>query len=131
MAVISINYNDGTGEGYDGVEIYTDDSVKIPFNTGDFVKDWYDCMRYILTGQLTVSFALIFSSSVHHFISDTDDKYKSVYLSPTDEKKEIWEITDNYSEDGFEFFVESDWNGTWKELKEKYDDKDKGTEKTT
>ena len=126
MAVISINYDDGTDGGYVDVEIHTDDSVKIPFNTGDFVKDWFDCMKYVITGMLGDYYFLSHSSSVNHWIfDDTENKYKSMYLRLIDENNDTWELSEEYSHEkkGIEFFVESDWSGTWKELKEKYDDK--------
>ena len=103
MAVISVNYNEGSDLKYLETSIYLN-GESIDYDSGDFVKDWYDLMKFILCGGLEEEYHIVFSSSVDHFISDTG-LYDTLYLRSLDIKNTEWELTDEYDELGFQFFV--------------------------
>jgi len=51
MAVIGVNYNEAVEQGgleYKGVYLYYEGNRKTEFNSGDFVKDWFDCKRFAI-----------------------------------------------------------------------------------
>ena len=118
MAVVSIEYNDGNKKdlGYKSVDVsYNGGKLKKKFNSGDFVKDWYDCIKLILTkihGKEHISN----SSSVDHFIMD-GAKFDSAYLKVVKGKAELV-YDDKAHEEGIELFVVEDTKPTWEELKE-------------
>ena len=72
MAVIGIEYCDGNKSdnlGYEHVYLHTRDSKEYIFNSGDFVKDWYMCVKEYLNNYPN-EFHLAHSSSVDNFIMD-------------------------------------------------------------
>ena len=99
MAVTSINYNDG-GKPlvYKSVEeSYDYGKHKKVFNSGNFVKDWFDCNKFIIQELSDKEYGFANSSSVDHFIMDgapfesgylhiVDDKPVLKYVDKTDEK---------------------------------------------
>jgi len=116
MAVVSIEYNDGNKKdlGYRSVDIsYNGSKTKKSFNSGDFVKDWYDCTKLVVTkihGKEYISN----SSSVDHFIMD-GAKFDSAYLKEVKGKAELV-YDDNADGQGIEFFVVEGTKPTWEEL---------------
>lgn len=131
MAVIGINYNEGGNPlDYKSVYIHLRDKDKeLLFDTGDFVKDWYDALKAFIT---SIPESLAHSSTCDHFITDGAE-YDSAYLHMVEDKpvlkyldrsQEDW--IDNQMdvyENGVEFFVEPGTQPTWEEFKEKYDGK--------
>jgi len=116
MAVRTIEYNDVDISTYESVEIFDDNDQTHTFNTGNFVKDWFDSTKFVLTGGLGEYPMLAHSSSVDHFIMDGGSRlYDSAWLL-IDEKQA--ELTYDYTEDGYELFVLKGTKPTWKELKE-------------
>lgn len=123
MAVISINYNEANKKlNYQSVEVSLDNDSKF-FDSGDFVKDWFDAMKFLITEEIE---NVSFSSSVDHFIMD-DAPYDSAYLH--DENKE-WTLKYPDKSDknwifsnidkGIEFFAPKNTKPTWIELKNQY-----------
>jgi len=125
MAVIGINYNDGGNPlGYESVFISCTDGKEFIFDSGDFVKDWYDAIKKFIT---EVGESLSHSSTCNHFQGD-GGKFDSGYLHMIDDKpilkyldtsEENWSLTQkDVYEDGIEFFVPEGTEPTWGELKE-------------
>ncbi len=131
MGYISINYEDGTATGYESVELHYgrgENEVKRIFNSGNFLKDWYD-MRKVMITEVDGEGHYSHSSSVDHFIMD-GAPYESAYLHVIDGKAVLlyvdetqpdylWSQSHVY-ENGIEFFVEEGTKPTWEELKELY-----------
>lgn len=116
MAVRDIKYEEGTDTGYEYVEIsYGDNEVK-KFDSGDFVKDWFACMKFITFSDINEP--IMNSSSVDHFIMD-GAPYDSAYLVPQAGGSYL---SYEYIEDGLEFFIPKGTKPTWEELKTKCDD---------
>jgi hypothetical protein len=68
MALIKVIYNDGNKANlnYKSVEIIFE-KCKKTFDTGNFVKDWFDCVNFIVENRVK---HFSYSSSVDHFITD-------------------------------------------------------------
>lgn len=133
MAVIGINYlggnyyddNDNLIEDepkYESVYLHT---VKgeILFNSGNFVKDWFDAKKKYLQ-EFSENEPLSGSSTCYHFIMD-GAKFDSGYLhmdgeTPVlkyiDRTNEKWYLTN--IDEGWEMFVPEGTQPTWEELKE-------------
>jgi len=110
--IVRIIYTEGDQSTYKCVELnIVNDSSKMAFNTGDFVKDWFQCMKYI-TMEEEPDYMML-SSVVDHFITD-GDKYISAYLKSDHELHYEYD----FKEPGMEFFVPKDKEMTWVELKE-------------
>lgn len=117
MAVISIDYNDGNKKdlGYKGIDVsYNNLKSKKKFDSGNFVKDWYDCIKFCIT-KIQNSEPIIHSSSVNHFFMD-GAKYDSAYLVVTKEKTSLSYDSENHGEN-IELFVEENTTPTWEELR--------------
>jgi hypothetical protein len=122
MAVISINYNEGGSNlGYKSVDLSCGDSLfdKV-FNSGDFVRDWYNVWKWINTNEINEP--IMYSSSVDHFIGDSGDKWDSGYLHFVNDKpvlkypnREVdnWFLNPDF--DGLEVFVNRGERPTWEE----------------
>lgn len=135
MAFISINYDEGNKEnlGYEAVEISYGNNEKKIFNSGDFVKDWFDMRKLMILDLSKTEPYFTHSSSVDHFIMD-GAPYDSAYLHFTENsailkyinrKKENLDIDEMIAnseiyENGIEFFVEEGTTPTWEELKERF-----------
>lgn len=143
MAVISISYNDGNKKnlGYKSVNLSYDDlKKKKSFNSGDFVKDWYDCMKFNITNDITDKEPLMHSSSVNHFIMD-GAKFDSAYLHADKNQVELKYVDESdphylYTqrdiyEKGIEFFVKEGTKPTWDELRALCNDAKKDEQKAT
>lgn len=144
MAVIGINY-DGYTKDYDenGNEIQIDpsdprylkyESVYVHyqggeklFNSGSFIKDWFDAKGFYARGLMDKEPYLSASSTCDHFHMDGAN-FDSAYLHIINDKpilKYVDYSDPNYPftqrdiyENGWEFFVEPGTKPTWEELKE-------------
>jgi predicted glutamine amidotransferase len=132
MAYTTINYKE-FGENdlkYESVEIHYGqgkDEKKKFFNTGNFVKDWFDCNKFKVMELSETEWVFIHSSSVDHFIMD-GAPYDSAYLHMEGDKGVLKYVdrTDpmylfnqqDIYEGGTEFFVPEGTKPTWEELKE-------------
>ena len=143
MAVIGINYSgyshdyddddnrieldpsDPSYFKYESVRLHTQ-KEKFVFNSGNFVKDWYDAKKKYMEIMDEEPY-LSASSDVNHFQWD-GGKFDSAYLHIVDEKpvlKYVDRTEPNYLytqmdvyENGWEFFVPENTQPTWEELKE-------------
>lgn len=116
MAVRGINYDEGNPNDYESVYIHYGDREEKVFASGNFVKDWYDALKWYLHADLK-EHALCNSSSVDHFIMDGAD-FDSAYLVGKDGKGFL---EYEYSESP-ELFVVKGTEPTWEELKAICDD---------
>lgn len=115
MSFTTINYEEPNPETYKSVEVHSfNDAIKI-FDSGDFVKDWWDATKFILTELQDDPFHSC-SSSLNHFIMD-GAQFDSMYLDFEDGNPFL---TSEYI-DGVEFFVNKSETPTWEELKNQYD----------
>jgi hypothetical protein len=139
MAVIGINY-EGANHDYDD----NDERIETPgglkyksvyvhykgrekvFDTGNFIKDWFDANLFFSQELMDKEPYLSGSSTVDHFHMDGDE-FDSAYLHVIDGKpilKYVDTTDPNYLftqrdvyENGWEFFVETGTQPTWEELK--------------
>ena len=95
----------------------------IEFNSGDFVKDWFNSKKFFIL-NMGNDFHLSCSSTVNHFIMD-GAKFDSAYLhiengkpilKYPDKSKENWFLDPIF--DGMEIFVNEGTTPTWDELKD-------------
>lgn len=141
MAVVGINYS-GCGHDYDenggrvektpstleyhSVYLHTQ-TKKYVFDSGNFVKDWYDAKKQYTEIQEDEPF-LSGSSTCDHFFMDGAD-FDSAYLHLENDKgvlkyldkteDELWFLSQKeVYEEGWEFFVPKGTQPTWEELKE-------------
>lgn len=135
MAVIGITYDGGNrydDEGnlienpiqYESVYLYTS-KEQTEFNSGDFVKDWYNAHIKYFDEHKDEHFS--HSSSVNHFIMD-GAPYSSAYLHDVNDTyvlKYVDHSDPNYIftqrdifENGLELFVPENTQPTWEEYKE-------------
>ena len=127
MAVIGINYEDGDGSTYESVRIHYAGNKEKLFNTGNFVKDWYDMRKFMIQELMDSEQYFCHSSDVDHFCMD-GAPYDSAYLHTTDEGEPILKYIDHNDPDylfsqakiyeGLEFFVPEGTQPTFEELKE-------------
>jgi hypothetical protein len=115
------NYHDDDGNlvecsiDYKSVEVfYGEEEESKIFNSGNFVKDWFDAMKFKVLELRGKEYGFGCSSSVDHFIMD-GAPYDSAYLK--DKGNDEWYLDyDNY-ENGIELFVPEGTKPTWEELK--------------
>lgn len=119
MAVYSINYNEGnkTDLGYKSVQIRYANLTKIKiFESGNFIKDWFDLIKFIVLELSDSELHFSGSSSVDHFFMDGANKlYDVAYLFNYDEYSDL-----KYNiipEDELKFYVPKGTTPTWGELK--------------
>lgn len=122
MAVYGINYDEGNEQdlGYESVDISYDNlKKKKVFNSGNFVKDWYDLVKFMIMELGKTEPHFIGSSSTDHFFMD-GAKFDEAYLVDENVNGETKSVLkyDGYYEDGIEFFVPEGTQPTWAELKE-------------
>jgi hypothetical protein len=140
MAFISMKYDGGntydeiSGEVISNNFVYESVTLsakeeKFIFNSGNFVKDWFDAKKKYMNELQDTEPYLTASSDINHIQSDSGDKFDSGYLHIINDKpvllyvdteapnydwmKESWKY-----EKGWEFFVPSGTKPTWEELKE-------------
>lgn len=122
MAVVRINYLEPNPDSYESVKISLYSGEEIIFDSGDFVKDWYQVGKYL--SNMENWEPVIHSSSVDHFIMD-GAPFDSGYLHIIDDKPilkypkregEGW--YNNTDFDGIEVFVKRGEMPTWEEYKE-------------
>jgi hypothetical protein len=137
MAVIGINYeganhdydNDGErietpgGLKYQSVYIHYQGGKKV-FDSGNFIKDWFNAKRFYTKDLMDKEPYLAGSSTCDHFHMDGaefDSAYLHIindtpilkYIDRSDDlfiQRQIWD-------EGWEFFVEEGTHPTWEELK--------------
>jgi hypothetical protein len=117
MAVIGINYDEGNKKnlGYKSVDIsYGNPSEVMVFETGNFLKDWYNMRKFMIQNLSDSEFHFCQSSSVNHFIMD-GAPYDSAWLKIENGKPVLMY---EYNEDLMEFFVPEGTKPTWEQLKE-------------
>ena len=120
MAVYGINYDEGNKEnlGYKSVDIsYGNLKEQKVFDSGNFVKDWFDLMKFIITVLRKIEMNFIGSSSIDHFFMD-GAKYDKAYLVLVNENNKTVLEYDLEYEDGIVFYVPEGTKPTWEELKE-------------
>jgi hypothetical protein len=121
MATRGINYEyNEKSPAYESVRLHTDDELKV-FDSGDFVKDWYDCTKHIIM-DIGDSEYVCNSSDVDHFIMD-GAPYDSAWLVTSDGTSEL---SYTYQEGCLEFFVKEGTQPTWLELRALCGDPKKG-----
>lgn len=132
MATVSIRYKEFDQSTYKAVILDYSEGEKI-FNSGNFVKDWYDYLTFLLMEVFDKQNEIyaIHTSSVDHFIMD-GDLYESAWVSTHEETygklyydfEELLKIFDyswtKLDEVTYEIFVKKGERPTWKEFKEKY-----------
>ena len=115
MAVISIQSKEKANKiKYIGVKLKSDIVGDKLFDSGDFIRDWFALNRFIyFESELNTKEPIAYSSSVDHFIMDTND-YSSMYLKFSNgEPILIKEYDENY----LECFVKAGEDITWDEYK--------------
>ena len=122
MAVYGINYDEGNKDlGYKSVRIhYAGDSERL-FNSGNFVKDWFDLMKFIITELHETEPHFVGSSDVDHFFMDgADELYDTAYLVFNEQEKKhiLYYGRVREVQEGIEFHVPKGTQPTWEELKE-------------
>ncbi len=129
MAVIGVNYEEGNKANLNYKSVYIHATSKKQnklFDSGDFVKDWFNALKYFHQNQEKLGH-LSGSSTCDHFIMD-GASFSSAYLHIVNGKPVLKYIDykdKNYIhtqreiyEDGYEYFVAKDTQPTWEELKE-------------
>lgn len=123
MAVYGVNYNESGRTGnLDYKSVYFSRRYHgdfkpedIEFNSGDFVKDWYDLIKHIIHNTDEYE-PVAGSSSVDHFFMDgADELYDDAYLYQ--KEGEEYDLHYEYKPDTIRFFVPKNTKPTWKELK--------------
>lgn len=124
--IIDIKYKDDNSLTYNNIIIsLNDDREDIIFESGDFIVDWYQTMKWCAHNDNNNDIIKM-SSSVNHFIMD-GAKFDSAYLVLKPEPHleyfdgKNFEITNNV-----EFFIPEDEKWSWDELKNyvnKYEEK--------
>ena len=116
MAVINIDYDFDKN---DKIIYYSTDisygfslKEKKVFDSGNFIVDWYNCMKFIVL-ELHQEECVLFSSSVDHFIMD-DAPYDIAYLINKNDK---YFLEYKNTGEGLKFFVNKNEKSTWDEFK--------------
>lgn len=129
MAMIGIHYSGGNYHDdddkliecpidYHNVYLYLTSDEEYIFDTGDFLKDWFNAKKKFLEFHER-ELRLAQSSSVDHFIMD-GAPYDSAYLVFKDENDEKGELSydEKDYDKGWEMFVQKGTTPTWEELKQ-------------
>lgn len=133
MAFISIQYDGGNNYDEESGEVISNDFVyesvtistkkeKFIFNSGNFVKDWFDAKKKYMDELQDTEHYLSASSDINHIQSDSGNKFDSAYLHVVDDKPILLYTDANKSDyvwmEGWEFFVPAGTKPTYEELKE-------------
>lgn len=97
---------------YKGVYLSDPNDVKTNFNTGDFIKDWFNLNKHINTLAVDGYLPHCTCSSQINHLGEYGFDYDSKYLNEVGGE---YVLSDDYN--GIEFFVNEDIK-TWEELKE-------------
>lgn len=117
MAVTGIDYEEMRPGTYKAVTLLYGKDQRKRFETGDFVRDWYDCVKFELTELAGKEHAFAISSSVDHFIMDGAE-FDRRYLVVVDDEAELVE-----GDEGVMFFVGRGKDYSWAEFRERCCDK--------
>lgn len=116
MAVIGINYDGTNVNTYESVYLYVSPQLELKFNSGNFVKDWFDAKTHWVQNFEETDPIFSQSSTVDHFFMDGGDSfYDSVYLKVNESG--IAYLDYDFRLNGWEFFVPKGVKWTWEELK--------------
>lgn len=126
MGYYTVDYNDGSGDGFRGIVLGHDGKEK-RFNTGDPLIDWYDFYKYVYSGlpktELGTGF-LTGSSSVDHYFMDQDE-YIQKYMKFEDDKFHFIENFDDMSlgeiDECIKGVIRKDMT-SWEEVRDYYKD---------
>jgi hypothetical protein len=133
MAFISIHYNEGKKRvKYESVYLLYKKKreTRKVFDTGDFVKDWFNCIKFCITDVIKTDSLILMSSTVDTFIMN-GAPYSSAYLMFNKKKEPYLEylpvpksvkeqlLRKKVLEEGIELFIEKDKKYTWEQLKER------------
>lgn len=119
MAVYGITYNEGSALQdleYKSVSIRYGNYENKEFDSGNFVKDWFDLIKFIIQELSNTESHFVGSSSVDHFFMDgADELYDEAFLNTeTDNPKLVYE----FDWDLIKLYVPKGTQPTWEELKE-------------
>lgn len=117
MAIISLNYDEGHEDlNYKSIVVNYSNLTKTKiFDSGDFIIDWFNAVRFLILTLADDTERIMHSSSVDHFIMDGGcDLYDSAYLCYVNNEFELY--YDN-TKNGIEFFVPKGTKPTWNEFK--------------
>ena len=124
MAVYGINYDEGNKQdlGYKSVHVSYDGlNKRNVFDSGNFVKDYFNLVKFILNELSETESHFVGSSSVDHFFMDGADKlYDEAYLEADENGKAVlrYEFTDWNGWNAIRIYVPKSTKPTWEELKE-------------
>ena len=122
MPVTHINYIDqgrGNPPIYQFVDISYGNHKKKFWKSGDFVKDWYDHVKFIIMTLSKKEGCFMNSSTVDHFIMD-GAPYDSAYMIFDNDKCAL-KYGNQYYDKGIELFVNKRTRPSWERMKERYD----------
>ena len=121
MAVYGINYNEAGSEqplNYESVRVHYGKNEEKLFNSGNFVKDWFDLVKFIINVLSETEPHFVGSSDVDHFFMDgADELYDEAYIVP-DETGVAELCYGNFEEIGIKLYIPKGTKPTWTELKE-------------
>ena len=117
MAVYSIEYDEPNVLSYKHTKISYGDNEKKIFDSGDFIKDWFDLIKFIVTELFEREIHFVGSSSVDHFFMDgADELYDIAYLNSNNTSPElVYEVDD--MDIMIQLYVPKGTQPTWDELK--------------
>lgn len=96
---------------YQGVYLSDENDSKKHFNTGNFIIDWYDCMKHLNSLSTNGYLPRCTTSSQINHLNEYNFNYKSKYLNIVDDE---YILSDD--DKGIEFFVDDNIK-TWEQLK--------------
>lgn len=120
MAVYGIDYDDGNKKklGYKSVHISYDNlKTEKVFNSGNFVKDWYDLVKFMIMELSKTEPHFVGSSSVDHFFMDGADLLYDEAFLVTDDAGVSELCYGDFENIGIKLHVPINTKPTWKELK--------------
>jgi hypothetical protein len=120
MAVYGINYDEAGSKqplNYKSVDVRYGNGQKKIFDSGNFVKDWYDLIKFIIKELSETEPHFVGSSSVDHFFMDgADELYDEAYLNTDNDEPKL--VYGSFDSDAIKFYVPTGTQPTWIELKE-------------
>lgn len=119
MAVIGIRYKEPNPETYEGIYIHYGEGKEKVFNSGNFVKDWYQHNKWIaqeIDGELAREHHFSNSSTVDHFIMDGATVI-SRYLKFDEDEQPYLTADYDWHDTGQEVFIPQGTDWSWEEYK--------------